>query len=269
MKTQRLLSALALIALLPPGAHGADLRKIERKIAKEPTYRGQPKYCLLVFGPEAKTRVWLVQDAGTLYVDRNGNGDLTEEGKKVVGEKWEGAEAGEYSFHAGDIRDGSLLHKALEVSVVKLGDRVVADVDENAKDLVAKDPKARGYGVSIDIEIPGWKGAGLGGRVQQHPSLTDINGVLQFADRVEEAPIIHFGGPLQVTLFDRHKLTVGRKTDLVLGVGTPGVGPGTTAYINYERVIPTNVYPIAEIVYPPSLPGEPPIRERYVLKERC
>jgi hypothetical protein len=55
----------------------------ERKVAKEPVYKSNPKYCLLVFGPEAKTRVWLVQDGDTLYVDRNGNGDLTEAGEKV------------------------------------------------------------------------------------------------------------------------------------------------------------------------------------------
>ena len=49
-------------------ARGADLTKIDRKIAKEPAYQNEPKYCLLVFGPEAKTRVWLVLDNDTLYV---------------------------------------------------------------------------------------------------------------------------------------------------------------------------------------------------------
>ena len=53
-------------------------------IAKEPAYKSKPKYCLLVFGPEAKTRIWLVLDGKTLYVDKNGNGDLTEAGKALV-----------------------------------------------------------------------------------------------------------------------------------------------------------------------------------------
>ena len=39
-----------------------------------------PKYALLIFGPEARTRIWLVLDGTTLYVDRNGNGDLTDAG---------------------------------------------------------------------------------------------------------------------------------------------------------------------------------------------
>ena len=62
-------------------AQAADLAKIERTIAKEPRYLGKPTYCLLVFGPEAKFRNWLVVDGDVLYVNRNGNGDLTEPGK--------------------------------------------------------------------------------------------------------------------------------------------------------------------------------------------
>src|SRR5712692_3344625 len=79
-----LLTAIPVARGQNPGATlAADLTKIDRKIAKEPAYQSQPKYCLLVFGPEAKTRVWIVLDGDTLYVDRNGNGDLTEEGEKV------------------------------------------------------------------------------------------------------------------------------------------------------------------------------------------
>ena len=54
-----------------------DLTKVDRTIAKEPAYKTKPRYCLLVFGPEPKIRVWLVLDGDVLYVDRNGNGDLT------------------------------------------------------------------------------------------------------------------------------------------------------------------------------------------------
>jgi hypothetical protein len=50
----------------------ADLTKVDRTIIKEPTYEGKPKYCLLVFGAEAKARVWLALDGDTLYVDRDG-----------------------------------------------------------------------------------------------------------------------------------------------------------------------------------------------------
>src|SRR5215510_10605392 len=60
-----------------------DLTKVDRTIAKEPAYKTKPKYCLLVFGPKAKTRVWLVLDGDVLYVDRNGNGDLTDANERV------------------------------------------------------------------------------------------------------------------------------------------------------------------------------------------
>ena len=97
----------------------------------------------------------------------------------------------------------------------------------------------------------------------------DANGVLQFADRPQNAPVVHFGGPLQVTLFGRHRLTAGRSTDLFLGVGAPGHGPGTTAWVEYEGLIPEKAHPTVEVVYPPKEPGGPPVRERYELKERC
>ena len=80
MRTHTLLAA-AVLLLLAPLAQAADLAKIERKIAKEPAYQTKtPKYCLLVFGLDAKMRVWLVQDGDSLYVDRDGNGDLTGDG---------------------------------------------------------------------------------------------------------------------------------------------------------------------------------------------
>ena len=52
--------------LIGPAAFGADLSQIQRAIAREPAYLTKPRYGLLVFGPEAKTRVWLVQDGDVL-----------------------------------------------------------------------------------------------------------------------------------------------------------------------------------------------------------
>src|SRR5690348_5507153 len=118
MRTPCLLFSAALL-LAPTPAGAANLGKIERSIKKEARYKGKPKYCLLVFGPEARTKVWLVHDGDTLYVDRNANGDLTEPGEKVRAEK-EGAAEGNYTFKVGDIRDGKRLHKTLTVYVSKI-----------------------------------------------------------------------------------------------------------------------------------------------------
>src|SRR5437870_3346732 len=83
MATLRLLGTLASVVLAIP-VWADDLKNIDRTIAKEPVYESKaPKYCLVLIGPEAKTRIWLVLDGDTLYVDRNGNGDLTEADEKI------------------------------------------------------------------------------------------------------------------------------------------------------------------------------------------
>jgi hypothetical protein len=76
----------------------ADLSKIDRRIRKEPAYATpSPVYALLVLGPEGRDRIWIVKDGNILYVDRTGNGDLTEPGKKLLARKGSSAEDG-YQF---------------------------------------------------------------------------------------------------------------------------------------------------------------------------
>lgn len=267
MLAVRLVSLLMVLVVSSAASAAADLTTIERKIVKEPAYRSKPKYCLLVLGPEAKTRVWLVQDGNTLYVDRNGNGDLTEANEKVSAEKSEDVEDGVYTFKAGDLRDGKLLHKELILYVMKID--YLAQREEAVKELLEKKPKARGYYVFLEVEMPGRKGAATGSRVQQRSFLVDSTGVLQFAERPQDAPILHFGGPLQVTLFGKHQLMIDRETDVVLGVGSAGVGPGTFTWIDYQNVIPGDRFPTLDVVYPPKRPGETPLREHHELKHRC
>jgi hypothetical protein len=262
-----LLLGLAVVGTAGP-APAADLTKIDRRIAREPAYRSKaPRYCLLVFGPEAKTRVWLVQDGDTLYVDRNNNGDLTEAGEKVLAEKEESAAEGVLIFKIGQLRDGSRLHKEVQVYVWKMDH--LAEQNAFVKALLAKNPKARGYIILAEVDMPGWKGTGVGGRVWQQAFSTDANGALQFAERPQEAPILHFGGPWQVALRGGQELMVGRQTDVVLGVGTAGVGPGTTAWIEHDGVIPADVHPTLEVTFPGKHAGDPPLREHYELKQRC
>ena len=61
-----------------------DLSKIDRTIVHEPNYRYQPHYALLVFGHKAEHRSWLVIDGDSVaYIDRQGNGDLTDPADRV------------------------------------------------------------------------------------------------------------------------------------------------------------------------------------------
>src|SRR2546426_2605494 len=143
-------------------AQAADLEKTERAIRKEPVYQTKdPKYCLLVFGPEAKTRVWLVLDGDTLYVDRNGNGDLTEPDEKVKG-KTQGEGERQYTeFEVGDLRDGPHTHRQLTVTVRDLRRMTKEDLDATPelKELIRRDPQARLYSVRLDVAMPNFRGS--------------------------------------------------------------------------------------------------------------
>ncbi len=264
----RTLPLLLLCILFPPQLRAADLTKIERAIRKEPVYQSKtPRYCLLVFGPEAKTHVWLVLDGKTLYVDRNGNGDLTEVGEKFAAKKGLLDLLDEDIFDVEEIHDGARTHKNLTVHVRKL-DYLAANYPE-MKEKIARLPGGRGCHLSIDVELPGWKGNGEGGRIRQAVSFLDPRGLLVFADKPQEAPIIHLGGPWQIECRHWDRLMLGQETELTLALATPGLGAGTTAYLFYDGTIPENAHPHVEITYPPAKPGAPPLKRFYELKERC
>jgi hypothetical protein len=72
MNRSILQSALLLFAVAL-SVKAADLSKVDRTIGREPAYQSKPKYCLVVFGPEAKTRIWVVLAGNTVYgSDKNG-----------------------------------------------------------------------------------------------------------------------------------------------------------------------------------------------------
>lgn len=259
---------LVLGLFAPTMVFSADLSKIDRRIAKEPTYKSkEPKYCLAVFGPEAKTKVWLVYDGDTLWIDRNGNGILGEKDEKVAPEKGLNPDEG-YYFNAGDIPDGPFTHKIPVVSFGRL-DRLASQAPA-AKALLGQNPNAISYRIIAELDRPGWRGQGVGGRITCQTHYRDINGILQFGNSPLTAPIIHFLGPLQVNLFDsKPQLLAGKENKIILGVGTPGFGPGTTAWLGYEGVIPEGAFPRVEITFPPKEPNGPPIKGHFFLKERC
>jgi hypothetical protein len=265
MAIARLPLALA-AALLAAGAAGAaDLARVDRTIAKEPAYKGKPKYCLLVFGPEARTRVWLVQDGDVLYVDRNGNGDLTEKGGRVAlkqGDK-------DYrSFEAGDIHDGKLTHTGLSVTQSLAHPESVGNPREFGR-IKRQGPEPWTWAVRVAAERPADDRRSLPRRIG-YVANGDGLGYLLFADTPRDAPVIHFNGPWTLGLQDvKQRLTAGHKSELQIGVGTQGVGPGTFAFVLYPDTIPAEAYPVADITFPAKAAGRGPIRKTYTLTKRC
>lgn len=156
MRIAHFLPALAFLAVSSAPASAGDLNKIDRAIPKEPVYKNQPAYCLLVFGSEARTRVWLVLDGQVLYVDRSGSGDLSQQADKVV------AETPNSSYSAGDILE--------------------AERRTKHTCLVIRPHKGGSMTVSVMTE----------GKYRQQ------SGPVLFAGRPQQAPIIHFNGPVSV-----------------------------------------------------------------------
>jgi hypothetical protein len=232
-----------------------DLSKIDRTIAKEPAYRTKsPKYCLLLFGPEAKTRVWLVHDGDRLHVDRNGNGDLTEDGEEVKAveqrsnvssaTKGERVESSFWKFDIGAVREGKLKHDGLVIEI-------------NHGEHIPKDGKPR----IVDHTFVALK---LEGKWQQ-----SAYGPFSFSRRPQDAPVIHFHGPL--TIVPRYESQVlkrgGNGHKLRAAIGTPGLGKGTFAILDPDA-IPAGIHAVVEVEFPAAWDAQP-IRARFVLARRC
>jgi hypothetical protein len=255
---------LGLVGGAAPAA-AADLAQIDRTIRKEPTYQTKPKYCLLVFGPEAKTRVWLVQDGDVLYVDRNANGDLTEKGKRVEG-KADGR--GLSSFQAGDIQDGALTHKDLSITQFPATPQFIGDAREFER-VKKANAEPRVWWIRVSAERPADDARPLPKHIK-YVINGDGLGNLLFANRPQEAPIVHLNGPWTLGLQDiKQHLVVGQKTNLQLGVGTQGVGPGTFSFVLYPNTIPEKVYPEAVVTFPGRDASAKPLTEKVTFTKRC
>jgi hypothetical protein len=247
-------------------AAAVDLAKIDRSIAKEPAYQGKPRYCLLVFGHHAKSRLWLVQDGNVLYVDRNGNGDVTDDGDRVV-HGGDDKATDFLSFQAGDIKDGPLTHTKLSVTRSLATEAYVGDAKEWAR-IKTANPKPYIWSVGVTAERAAEPDDGLPKTVRYIVN-GDGLGFLVFGDRPADAPVIHFNGPWSLGLQDmKQRIVIGKPRMLQIGVGTQGIGPGTFSFVLYPGLIPDTAWPVADITFPPKSPG-PRVEAKVVLKQRC
>jgi hypothetical protein len=246
-------------------AKATDLSRIDRTIAREPRYQSKPRYCLLVFGLDASTKVWLVLDGDVLYVDRNANGDLTGEDKKVRRGKAPGQVPGD--FACGEI------------------------VQANGKTI------CRGLAVSGSPEEGDmWVTVNLDGKHVQSAGV-DTNGYLQFADSPGGAPIVHFNGPLTIGLAPETEITQSasfvkkgngveiirkrtarvilptfvrgdKNAELRVRVGTVGQGKGTFARVHHKELA-EGIHPVAELEFPHRVPAKGTIKIKLAIPDRC
>jgi hypothetical protein len=235
----RMLMSLAMLLSASATASAADLTTIDRNIKKEPTYNGKPKYCLLVFGPEAKTRVWLVLDGADLYVDRNGNGELMRATNRVeIRAADDGSVCATLTLHRQAYVQGFVatndLQRAIKAQLDKNGDHVLPVIEVFLKGKV---------------------------RQQAWPPL---------GARPQDAPVVHFDGRKTLETYGRVRPALvrgGPPTELRVSLATPGLGYNSVCYWDYDEV-PKDKYPFAEIEFPPAAGGNP-TKTRVVFKERC
>ena len=233
---KHIFTLLTLVVAALPLAAG-DLASVQRSIAKEPTYQSKsPKFCLLVFGRDAQGRIWLVIDAERLYADRNSNGDLTDQGEMKRAITWGGKGGTYFEFGALTVMDGKKVHLA-----------------------VTHHPKGdQSDRMTISVE----------GRDVQYAG-SDWRGPLKFADRPQDAPIVHFNGPLSIRPFAEQSLVRGSgMQDFSTMIGTQGLGAGTFAPLYCDQV-PKTVHPVAEIEFPPRMNDGKSLRIRVPLDQRC
>jgi len=231
-----------LLACSSLAAAPLDLADIDRTIQQEPAYQEEPGYCLLVFGPCADTRVWLIQDGETLYVDCNANGDLTEsaESFRPINHRDLNGAGGyrDWKYEVGDLTPAprKAKHTGLKLTYFEK----------------AGEPAAQVISVLVNgavLQYAGW-------------------GPL-IAPRREDAPVIHFGGPVVCRTLRGGAVSLSKTSnELHLCFGTPGLGKRAFAFVGYEAV-PEDVRPMVEIEWPAVDLGSPAVRTKVTLDQRC
>src|SRR5262245_61404483 len=246
----------------------ADLKKVDRTIVKEPKYTSQPYYALLAFGPEAKARAWLVVDGEVLYVDRNGNGDLTEKDERVELDREATGKIkvapGEYKgmnvFNLGEVAGTRLV---LQFWVRDKTFTPKEDKDEH--EILTKYRKER--------RENGWENASLY-RVGKDGTQAQIPVLL--CRKPSDAQVSHLGGPLTFAAKwgDRQALKRGAGENVFdVNIGTPGLGTRNSRYPVFAPLttaeVPAAAYPVARFEFPNRAAGKPPVKLEVRLDRRC
>jgi hypothetical protein len=211
----------------------------DRTIIKEPTYQSTPKYSLLTLGNSGEVKVWMVEDGKRLFVDKNANGDMTDDGppiepsnaRKLDADRWDF----EYLLAAITPSNGSQ-HTNFVLRRWNYGE------------------KEDSYGLSLSVngEMPmyaGWFGT-------------------FWSTNREAAPVMHFGGPLTPKLLRRKDFTIGETQQrLSLCFLNPGSGTGAESRLSIDA-LPRFVVPKLNIEWP-TAGGSAALRTSHQLIQRC
>jgi hypothetical protein len=260
-------SLLTLALFFPLGfPDGSDLAKVDRGLRKEPTYRSKPSYALLVFGEKAGHRAWLVVDGDAAYVDRNGNGDLTESDETVSLNKEETVKV--KTAPGGRIK-GMNIFDLGQVHGVKLQLRFwVRDENHAGKDEHELLREANRLRREHD-----WENASLY-RIANEKHWSQ-NPLVMTRSR-QDAQVCHLSGPLTIApkWAERQKFVRGDPQCMLdVNIGTPGRPPAHCPYTFFAPLatdeVPADLHPVARIDFSNKEAGGAPITVEVVLADRC
>jgi hypothetical protein len=244
MKMPRLLFDLATVCWLLPFAYQTRgmtnmVDHYDRTIIKEPAYQTTPKYCLMTLGKRGDVKVWMVEDGKRLFVDKNANGDLTDDGPPI-----EPSEVRDLGGNRWDFK------YELDAITPANGSRHTSFILRRWN---YNDPEDS-YGLSLSVD-------------GQMPMYAGWFGTFWSTNR-ETAPVIHFGGPFTPKLLRRTEFTVGETQQrLSLCFFNPGSCGGAVSRLSIEA-LPHSVRPELNIEWPTS-GGGVPLRTSYELTSRC
>ncbi len=240
---RRLLFALAMTvccaAFFDARAATNHVNQFAGTLTKEPVYQNTPKYCLITLGDAADVKVWMVEDGKRLFVDKNANGDLTDDGPPLEPANIRHLDATRWDF------------------AYKLDAITPADGPRSTNFVLSRWNYEGGkdsYGLSLTVN----------GRM---PMYAGWFGTFWSTNR-DTAPIVHFGGPLTPHLLRRKAFGIGEKGQrLSIGFFNPGSGPGAESRLNIEG-LPSYVIPELKIEWPVA-DGNAPVRTSHPLVHRC
>jgi hypothetical protein len=232
----RVLLAIVGLALVP---FWSDLSQVDRTVNKQPVYKGKPRYCLLAFGPEAKTRVWVVLDGTDLYVDRNGDGELTD--------------------------DERFSDDGRKLEPFEIADPSTKDRYKVTSMAVHRSDKEKRVFVMANVEVVG--------KYKQYCDLTPVETQKEAPVAHFHGPLQI--GLREANWVCNERLVRGEPPgELFAWVGTFDKANGCWVVLcntvdEHRKDLPGDFHPVADIEYPPVRPGEKSIRQRCELKQRC
>jgi len=244
-----LLSTLVAVQAALSAAHEPppiDFAAVPRTIVTQPKYVAAPRYGMFLFEPRGEQRgtqrMWLVLDKSSadaeaydvLYVDRDGDGVLGEEGERFVGV----AKDGGARFEVGDLTQPGteVVHTEFVLTWTKASVRYQMLWQGKTKTMGGFGPYRETYA--------------------------------SFGDSPAEATLYvpGYDRPLEFEHWMCDKLRVGASTDFKVFVGAKGSSRGAFSCGN-EKLLPEGEHAIATLIYTDEDGKEQRVRAE--LHERC